>query len=174
LIAHRRCQRTHTDDITDRKALDPMIVRTVLAATAATMLMVFLGSCVDTSQEGARTTAASFLEAACGGHDLRGWELIEEPSKAYPSLDAYLEAAANGCNGFDWSIVEVNCGDGVCTVWLDATDPLAVPGFLAGRLVDTVLDHQPAGANAAMNVARVASGSFAVAVLAGAESVEAP
>lgn len=151
------------------------MVRRVLTATAGVAMMFSLGSCVDASRTEARATAASFLEAACGEHDMHGWDLIDgRRSDAYPSRDAYLRAAAKGCNGFEWSIVEVNCGDGVCTVWLNATDPRAVPDFLAGRIVDTVIDHQPTGANAAMNVARDASQTFGVVVLAGAEPFEAP
>lgn len=138
------------------------------AGCSLVLLALAVGAtgCQNNDEAEAVARVESYLDAASGAADDRGWSLLAGDRDAiFGERDDYVALAFQGdWDRFEWRVVDAHCDDGACTVWIEVPSEDAIPDALARGIVTYRVDHVPEGANATILVSQ--QGMFGDGVLA--------
>lgn len=126
--------------------------RTCIGLLVAVALVACQGTVGD---GGASGMVESYLTAASSEDGDRGWAMLAggDRDRVFGTVVGYLdEADASDWDGFDWSVIDEKCDDGVCVVWIAVPSEDAIPEVLARGPILFKQDHVPEGANAVVHV----------------------
>lgn len=124
--------------------------------------------CQNNDEADAVARVESYLDAASGAADDRGWSLLAGDRDAiFGERDDYVDLALGSAwDRFEWRIVDAHCDDGACTVWIEVPGEEVIPDVLARGIVTYRVDHVPEGANATILVSQQGMFGDGVLVLA--------
>jgi len=124
-------------------------------ALLALLLTLGLAGCVSNDEAAAAAKAEAYLAAVGGGAADRGWSFLlpGERDSVFADEKTYrAQAESSDWDDFTWEVVEAQCDDGACTVWLAIPQAEALPAVLTEGAIRYRNDGVPAGANASLVV----------------------